>query len=96
VPVFSAFVTTLGLLFARRQHGTYCGSLARSLIPVFAATMLVLCLTARPYLVWRERHWLAQDRILAVGPHEVGISRLENQGHRPPQERRQRSLRRDG
>jgi hypothetical protein len=74
-----AVVAGLRLLLARREVGLYCGTVARSLIPTFAAATIVICLTARPWLVHQERALLAQDRILMTAPGEAGFSRVENQ-----------------
>jgi hypothetical protein len=52
---------------------------ARSLIPTFAAAVILICLTARPWLVHRERALLAADKVLVTGADEVGFSRIENQ-----------------
>jgi hypothetical protein len=75
----SAIVAGSRLLLARREVGLYCGTVARSLIPTFAAAVILICLTARPWLVHRERALLAADKVLVTGTDEVGFSRIENQ-----------------
>ncbi len=68
----------LRLLLAPRQVGLYCGTVARSLIPTFAGALLLLCLTARPWLLCRERFLLAQDRIFLADSENPGFTRIEN------------------
>jgi|GEM_PF-743292 len=77
--VLTAVVAGLRLLLASRDVGLFCGTVARSLIPTLAAALIAICLTARPWLVHRERSLLVQDRVLVTGPNEAGFSRIENQ-----------------
>jgi hypothetical protein len=77
LPVPTAIATGLGLFLAAPRYGAYCGTMARSLIPVSATAILVTCLTAGPYLAWAERHWLERDRILPPEPVEMAVTALE-------------------
>jgi hypothetical protein len=74
----TASVAALFLLLARAEHGLYSGTVARSLIPLFAAAVMVLSITTRPLLLRAEQRCLAADTILLPGPHEIGFSRIEN------------------
>ena len=75
--VVTALAAALFLLLANARHGLYCGTVARSLIPLFAAGVIVLCLSARPALLQAERRCIAADTILLTAPDEVGFSRIE-------------------
>jgi hypothetical protein len=74
----TAFVAALLLLLANPKHGLYAGSVARSLIPLFAAAMILLCVSTRPWLLRAERRYIETDTLLMVGPNDIGFSRLEN------------------
>ena len=58
-------------LAAPRIHGRAAGTLARSLIPVFAAAILVVSLVAYPIMRARERGLVEQDRILWSGANDA-------------------------
>ncbi|MBN2449776.1 MAG: hypothetical protein JXR77_05265 [Lentisphaeria bacterium] len=64
--VLTAIVTFARFLAGSPRYGLYWGSVARSLIPGFAAAVLTLCLLARPTLLHSERHCLATDPILGT------------------------------
>jgi len=73
-PVF----TTLGVLFAiaitvfgirfiirkRTQHGLYYGTLAKSLIPIYALSMVLISVTLQPLLLRSEASWLKKDKLI--------------------------------
>jgi len=67
------------LLLADRRHGLYWGTVTRSLVPFFAAAVILLCVIGRPWLLDAERRYMAADTILMTAPGEVGFSRIENQ-----------------
>jgi hypothetical protein len=69
----------LFLLLSDRKHGLYAGTVARSLIPTFAAAVVLLCVTTRPLLLRAERRGIAADTLIMTGPGEVGFSRIESQ-----------------
>ena len=49
----------------KRQHyGLYYGTLARSLAPVYAFAIILLVLTAQPWLLYNEIHWLQKDTLM--------------------------------
>lgn len=64
-------VIAAGLVYAvsraagrsRRQYGLYYGTVARSLAPVYAFSILLLSLTAQPALLYREAKWLRRDTL---------------------------------
>jgi hypothetical protein len=74
----TGLAAALLLLLAPAKHGLYCGTVARSLIPLFAAAMILISITTRPWLLHAERRLIAADTVLMVGPHDIGFSRLEN------------------
>lgn len=76
--VVTALTAALFLLLANQRHGLYCGTVARSLIPVFAAAVILLGVIGRPWLLRAEKTYIAADRILMTAPGEVGFSRIEN------------------
>lgn len=47
----------------RQLYGLYYGTVARSLAPVYAFSMLLLSLTAQPWLLYNEVHWVQQDTL---------------------------------
>jgi hypothetical protein len=69
----------LFLLLADRKHGLYAGTVARSLIPIFAAAVVLLCVSTRPLLLRAERRGIQTDTIVMTSPGEVGFTRIESQ-----------------
>ena len=80
-PVFLALVALWGILMLvaavvrvmarRREHGDYRlfrAIMLRSLIPVYALALILVSLTARPYLRFEERRWVAQDTLVNLPP----------------------------
>ncbi len=47
----------------RQAHGLYYGTLARSLAPVYAFSILFLVLVVQPWLLYNEATWLRKDTI---------------------------------
>jgi hypothetical protein len=70
----SAALVGLALLFRRflltppsaEVPAQYHGTVARSLVPVYAVAILLLAAMARPYLAARESHWLHRDRVFLM------------------------------
>ncbi len=48
-------------LWRRRQYALYYGTLARSLAPVYALSILFLTLAVQPWLRGNEAYWLHRD-----------------------------------
>lgn len=63
--------------FRSREHGVYRGTVARSLIPVFAAAMLMLVATVHPYLRARETALVRECCALTADSDTLGFSRAE-------------------
>lgn len=78
VLVLTAAVAALRLLLAPRAAGLSCGTVARSLIPIFAAAVILLSAIGRPALRQAERVNLAADTLMLTPPGEVGFSPVEN------------------
>ncbi len=74
----TALAAALVLLLANARHGLYSGTVARSLIPLFAAAMILISVTTRPWLLRAERRYIETDTLLMTGPNDVGFSRIEN------------------
>lgn len=77
--MLTAVVAGVRLIAAPREVGLFCGTVARSLIPALAAALIVIGLTAWPWLRHREHTLLEQDRVMVTGSDEPGFSRIENQ-----------------
>jgi len=68
----------------RQRYGLYYGTLARSLAPVYAFSIILLSLTAQPWLLYKEANWLRKDTLtygyLAQSSDKnVGCSSIETQ-----------------
>ena len=57
----------------RRAYGLYYGTLARTLMPVYACAILFVGVVCMPYLQQRESVLLRQDTLLFIGSHGGGI-----------------------
>jgi hypothetical protein len=64
-------------LAGRQASGQFYGTSFRTLIPVLALVIIVLGLTARPFLVSAQARYLAGDTLL-VDKDRPGFTRLEN------------------
>jgi hypothetical protein len=64
VGVVGAIALSVRYVLGRRGCGLYCGTAARSLIPVFAAAILVLAAVAHPVLRASEVRLLRADSLL--------------------------------
>lgn len=65
--VLSAGVCFASLHFANRkreQYGLYYGTLARSLAPIYAFSILAISLIAQPWLLYNEANWLRKDTMV--------------------------------
>ena len=64
--LLAVVVFILSIRFAgmkRQQYGLYFGTMARSLAPVYAFSIILLTLTAQPWLLYNEAQWLRQDTL---------------------------------
>lgn len=85
-----AMLVVLGLFIALLSRGiriairmnaakaVYTGSLAGSLVSVYAIVVLLLALVTQPYLAYRERQLLAEDTVVFLHGNEVGFSAIDN------------------
>lgn len=64
-------------LMRGRGEGLFRGSVARSLIPVFAAVVALLGLTAAPCLKWNEQWLIERDPMFTTIERGEGFSTLE-------------------
>lgn len=60
----------------RSVHGLYYGTVARSLVPVYALTIMTLVLLAQPWLLYQEASWLRRDTLIfgAVADRQGDVS----------------------
>ena len=76
--VTAPFIILFRLLRGGRQYGLYVGTLARSLMPVFAAVVIVVGAVGHPYLALAETHWLQQERLISDSEYPgIGFTALE-------------------
>jgi hypothetical protein len=61
-----------------RKFAAYYGSLARTLIPVVALTLIIVNISSRPYLRMAERQLLAKDTIMRVDLAGGGFTVIES------------------
>ena len=66
----------------RRLHGLYYGTLARSLAPIYAFSIILIATTLQPWQLYSEAQWLRRDTLLygylAKRPNDVyGFSSVE-------------------
>lgn len=62
---------------ARGALRAHAATVTRALVPVFALALIVLNLTARPYLAWEERRLVRQDTLLRIDARSGGFTSLE-------------------
>ena len=60
--------------FRWKRYGPYFGSIARSMIPVHAVTLLLLCLVLLPTFAGIEQYWISRDKLLFYPGHQLGYS----------------------
>lgn len=48
----------------RSRYGLYYGTLARSLAPMYAFSIILLALTVQPWLLYNEAKWVQQDTLV--------------------------------
>jgi hypothetical protein len=76
---FAVGVVVAGrLLFGRAEYGLYRGTVARSLIPIFAAASLVIAAATHPYLVTREAALVGADKALSPDSSQISFTRAES------------------
>lgn len=61
-----------------RKFAAYYGSLARTLIPVIAMTLILVNVCSRPYLRMAERQLLAKDTIIRIDSAGGGFTAVES------------------
>jgi hypothetical protein len=66
-------------LLIRKREGLFRGSVARSLIPVFASVVILVGLATQPYLTHRERTLVANDPLYTCVETGAGFSKPEAQ-----------------
>jgi len=65
--VIALLLTVLGVRYAaakRKDYGLYYGTLARSMAPLYAFTIILLAVVVQPLLLSREAAWLRKDTLL--------------------------------
>lgn len=67
-----------GVLKWQQAYGQFYGIVAKTLIPIYALTLLLFSLTALPYLSWNEQYWLRQDRLLFAQPVSADYPTVES------------------
>ena len=65
------------LLTGWERFGDFKATVARSLVPVFAAVVLITSVAVHPYLAAREAALVRTDPVLAVTPESMGFTRIE-------------------
>lgn len=71
IPRIVAIIMAVGMMIAAirtarhatNPYGLYTGTLARSMAPLYALTIIFLSLTAQPWLLYQEVHWLRKDTV---------------------------------
>lgn len=69
--VFLLLLTSVllpGLLKWRHPYGHFFGIVAKTLVPIYALSLLLIGMLTFPYLAWSEQHWLRQDRLIYAHP----------------------------
>jgi len=82
--LLAAGISQVGMRYAsgrRQRFGMYYGTLARSLSPVYAFSIILLSLIAQPWLLYQEAHWLQNDMLtfgyLAKKESGLGMTLIE-------------------
>ncbi len=73
----AAVIAMKRLLAAPREHGFFVGTVARSLIPFFAAAAVLIGVVVHPYLTAREAALLRRDLMFAFDPEYPAVSTVE-------------------
>ena len=77
VAVVAVIVGAVHFVYGERGYGAYCATVARSLIPVFAAAVVLVGVVAHPYLRAREMTLLRAQTALAPGKGMLSFTRAE-------------------
>ena len=75
--VSGALVGVARYLAGKRGYGLYCGTVARSLVPVFAAAAIVLGIVAAPVLERSETRFVRAGNALSADAETLSFTRLE-------------------
>ncbi len=65
--VFAIVIIALGIRYIirkRTQHGLYYGTLAKSLVPIYAVSMILISVTVHPLLLRSEASLLRKDKLI--------------------------------
>ncbi len=73
------FVLPLWWLMWGKREGLFRGTVARSLIPIFACATILIGLTTQPYLTFREYTLVQNDPLLSFVEQGAGFSKPEAQ-----------------
>jgi hypothetical protein len=66
-------------IFTDRQYSRYYSSVAKTLIPVFAGTIVLLVALSKPYVSARETYLVQNDPIIRIGGNEdIGFTSIES------------------
>jgi len=84
--IFAVVLVVLGARSAaakRRDFGLYFGTLARSMAPLYAFAIILLTLTAQPWLLYQEASWLRRDTVMLgeyanKSSEPIAFTRLES------------------
>ncbi len=74
---FYQIKTFLFSIFRGGKYAVYYGALAKTLIPMFALAIILLSVTVKPYLDWREANLISKDKLIYGSPKT--FTRVENQ-----------------
>jgi len=77
VLLLGGLVLAVRYVFGRREHGLYRGTVARSLIPVFAAAAIAIGVLAHPVLRASEVRLLRADSSLSASTGPISFTRAE-------------------
>jgi len=66
------------VILRKRAYGLYLGTVARSLIPIFAAAILIVAAATHPYLVTREAALVGADKALSPDSSQISFTRAES------------------
>ena len=72
--VFALLAILPGIMRKRPEpYALYFGTIARSLIPMYAITLILIAGVIYPSLVGAEKYWLRHDRLIIPQAHEYGL-----------------------